>query len=163
MFEWNECSRIRGGRCCLRAGNVWVYLLDFCLLLLPYLLPWIFFLNGPLCIVIILLFYKISLFCFPPVLNLNLDFHTSRVPALLMLTLVLPVWHHSHFGRVLPPLCWLPLAYIYLKIIQKFYFLSTEPNDIQTVHTVWNHYAYRTTENIKVANPHEVPWDTVWL
>lgn len=157
--EWNECSRIRGGRCCLRAGNVSVSFR-----FLPPVASCYrenFFLNGPLCIVIILLFYKICLFCSPPVLNLNLDFRTSRIPALL--TLVLPVWRHSHFGRALPPLSWLPLAYIYLKIIQKFYFLSMEPNDIQTVHNVGNHHAYRTTENIKVANPHEVPYDTVRL
>lgn len=74
--EWNECSRIRGGRCCLRAGNVSVSFR-----FLPPVASCYrenFFLNGPLCIVIILLFYKICLFCSPPVLNLNLDFRTSR-------------------------------------------------------------------------------------
>lgn len=66
-----------------------------------------------------------------------------------------PVCCYS-FGKELLPSCF-PLAYIYFLIIQIFYFLATKPNDMQTTHNVGNHNAYGITENIKRANPHEVP------
>lgn len=86
-----------------------------------------FFLSGCFGIGIILLFYKICSFRFPPIVNLNLLFSTSSVAALLTLVLSPPNFSPRlvlFFGKELwPPSC-LTLASIYFKNAKRLFPLN---------------------------------------